>query len=93
MLSDESKKIYKEKIKKIAEELAQEIIRNETDLDKRYRSLDSDVQDILIDIGNSTLQIIGESAESDIKKSLKRRLNCTEIFLANIYMKLHKLCL
>jgi hypothetical protein len=73
MSSDESKKKYKEKIKKIAEELALEIMHNEPDYIKKYRSLDSDVQDILIDIGNSTMKIIGESAEGDIKKKHSKK--------------------
>jgi len=73
MLSDESKKKYKEKIQKIANELAEEIIHNETNLEQRYRSLDSDVQDILIDIGNSTMQLIGKSAEDKVKKKPRKR--------------------
>lgn len=80
MLSEESKKKYKEKVRKIAEELAEEIMLNEMDLEKRYRSLDSDVEDILIDIGNSTMQIIGKSTEDKVKKSFERRVSNSQMF-------------
>ena len=73
MLSDDSKNKYKEKIRKMAEELAEAIMLNETDLEKRYRSLDSDVHDILIDIGNSTMQIIGKSTEDSVKKKPRKK--------------------
>lgn len=73
MLSDDSKNKYKEKIRKMSEELAEAIILNETDLEKRYRSLDSDVHDILIDIGNSTMQIIGKSTEDSVKKKPRKK--------------------
>ena len=68
MSSDEIKKKYAEKIKKLSEELANELLQNEPDLEKKFITLDTDVRDILIGIGNNTMQIVGNAIEKRIKK-------------------------
>ena len=61
---------YKAKIKKLSEELAKEFLETEDNLEKRFTSFDSEVQKILIEIGNNTMQIVGTNLTEVEKKSL-----------------------
>ena len=61
-------KKYKKKIEKLSEELATELLNTETDLDKRFTTLDSDVKKILMEVGSKTMGKIGSSLTSNVKK-------------------------
>lgn len=59
---------HKEKIQKLSEELAEELLRTEPDLEKRFTSFDAEVHKILTEVGNSTMEIIGSNLSGEVKK-------------------------
>lgn len=61
-------KKYKKKIEELSKELATELLNTETNLDKRFTTLDSDVKKILMEVGSKTMENIGFDLTSDVKK-------------------------
>ena len=59
---------YKEKTEQLAKELAEELLMNEEDLEKKFSSFDSEVQEILLETGKRTMEIIGSTLEGKVKK-------------------------
>ncbi len=59
---------YQELIKKISEELAEKLLKNEIDLEKKFTSFDSEVHKILMEIGKNTMQIVGNNLTCEVKK-------------------------
>lgn len=64
------RKKYEEKIKKISEELAEDLLKNEPNLIVRFRSFDAEVHKVLMEVGKQTMMTIGISVEEEIKKKL-----------------------
>lgn len=73
MSPDEIKKKFADKITEISQELAQELLSSDSELEKRFTTLDADVQEILINVGNNTMRIVGESLEDRVKKKLPKQ--------------------
>jgi hypothetical protein len=67
-MSPETTKKYEAKIKQFSEELALELLQNEQDLEKKFLTLDQQVLEILIDVGNRTMSHVGRSLQDSIKK-------------------------
>lgn len=68
MGTDNIRKKYKEKTEQLAKELAEELLKNEADLEKKFSSFDSEVQEILLETGKKTMEIIGSTLEDKVKK-------------------------
>lgn len=64
---------YKEKAEQLAKELAEELLKNEADLEKKFSSFDSEVQEILLETGKKTMEIIGSTLEDKVKKKPSKK--------------------
>lgn len=67
-MSPETIKKYEAKIKQFSQELALELLQNEQDLEGNFLTLDQQVMEILIDVGNRTMNHVGRSLQDSIKK-------------------------
>lgn len=68
MNTEDIRNKYKEKIEQLAKELAEELLKNEDNLEKKFSSFDSEVLKILQDTGKKTMEIIGSDLENKLKK-------------------------
>jgi len=59
---------YKECIQSMSNELALILMEKEEDLIKKFKVLDADIYKILMEVGNCTMQKIGETLAEDVKK-------------------------
>jgi len=59
---------YKAKAEQLAKELATELLENESDLEMKFSSFDSEVHKILMETGKKTMEIIGSTLEHKVKK-------------------------
>lgn len=73
MNADDIRKKYTEKTEQLARELAEELLKNEVDLEKNFSSFDSEVQKILQETGKKTMEIIGSTLEDKVKKKRAKR--------------------
>ena len=73
METDNIRDKYKEKTEQLARELAEELLKNEVDLEKRFTSFDSEVQKILLETGKKTMEIIGSTLEDKVKKKPSKK--------------------
>lgn len=73
METDNIRDKYKEKTEQLARELAEELLKNEVDLEKRFSSFDSEVQKILLETGKKTMEIIGSTLEDKVKKKPSKK--------------------
>jgi len=69
-MPDKTTKKYQAKIKQLAEELALELLQNEHNLESKLLTIDQEIQNILIDVGNKTIGYISKSLENAVKKKL-----------------------
>ncbi|MGZ3633971.1 MAG: hypothetical protein ACXWM7_06835 [Parachlamydiaceae bacterium] len=73
MSTDDIRNKYKEKTEQLAKELAEELLKNEADLEKNFSSFDSEVQKILQDTGKKAMEFIGSTLEDKIKKKPSKK--------------------
>jgi len=73
METDNIRDKYKAKTEQLARELAEELLKNEVDLEKRFSSFDSEVQKILLETGKKAMEIIGSTLEDKVKKKPSKK--------------------
>lgn len=64
---------YKKKAEQLARDLAEELLKNEIDLENNFSSFDSEVQKILQDTGKKTMEIIGSNLQDKVKKKPSKK--------------------